>query len=377
MVTDKFAAFALVVVQISCTHADLGRENTQEYLNGLRPTQVQYASDPMVFYQGNPITAQIPNIVAKQAVKNCYSAPALPTGLMLDNLTCRISGTPALAQALATYTITAANDMGSHSVQISIRVSIPPPSNLVYTGSPFAFVKAAPITTITPTVTGTVTSCTVNPALPGLTLDNTTCAISGTPTTSQLQTTHTITAANADGSTSTTIDLTIFRVIFVGGARGGSNIANSGVADADCNIGTGNHPGYGTYKAMIVGWGTRRACSSMNCVTSGAAENLDWVLAPDTEYRRPDAVTKIITTNSAGVGSIVAAFIASGVTAHWTGLTTDWRTQGATGTCGGSWSTGATTGAYGRTNSAGSIALFDALASPCSSNNARLICAQQ
>ncbi len=31
----------------ACSNADTGRENTQAYLDGFRPTQVQYASDPL------------------------------------------------------------------------------------------------------------------------------------------------------------------------------------------------------------------------------------------------------------------------------------------------------------------------------------------
>jgi len=385
LVTQKFAPFILVAAQISCTNADLGRENTQEYLNGFRPTQVRYASDPMVFYQGNQITPQIPNIVSRQSVTSCSSVPALPAGLALDNSSCKISGTPTLAQAAADYTITAANDMGSHSVQINIRISTPPPSNLVYTGSPFAFVKTAPITTVNPTVTGAVTSCTASPALPGLTLDNTTCAISGSPTTSQLQTTHTITASNAEGSTSTTIDLTIFRVLFISAASiAGSAMANSGEADNLCNN-DGNKPaGTGSYKAMIAGWGTRRACSSGNCITSGMAENLDWVLLPNTEYRRRDLATRIMTTNGAGIfafGTLAATLVPTPLpggspSGYWTGMTGAWTTNGS-GTCGGNWSTAVSVGAYGVITQTNSTALFSSTGGNCNTTSAYLACAQQ
>ena len=56
------------------------------------------------------------------------------------------------------------------------------------------------IATITPTVTGTVTSCSAAPALPtGLGINSSTCAISGTPTVSQGATGYTITASNGSG----------------------------------------------------------------------------------------------------------------------------------------------------------------------------------
>ena len=58
------------------------------------------------------------------------------------------------------------------------------------------------MTSLTPTVTGSVSSYSVSPALPaGLTLNATTGAISGTPTSKAAEATYTITATNGGGST--------------------------------------------------------------------------------------------------------------------------------------------------------------------------------
>jgi putative Ig domain-containing protein len=82
----------------------------------------------------------------------------------------------------------------------------PPPSGLSYT-SPQSYDVGTAITPLDPTVTGTVTSYSVAPALPaGLSLDATTGRISGTPT-QPVRATYTITAANAAGNT--TFALTI------------------------------------------------------------------------------------------------------------------------------------------------------------------------
>ena len=84
------------------------------------------------------------------------------------------------------------------------------PSALAYIGSPYTYTQNAAIVANTPTVTGTVTSCSSAPALPtGLSIHNTTCAITGTPTTIQGATVYTITASNAIGSTSTTISIAV------------------------------------------------------------------------------------------------------------------------------------------------------------------------
>lgn len=77
----------------------------------------------------------------------------------------------------------------------------PPPSNLSYK-SPDTFYVGQQIATLNPTLTGTASSFTTQPALPaGLTLNQGTGAISGTPTRPAAKSTYTITAANAAGKT--------------------------------------------------------------------------------------------------------------------------------------------------------------------------------
>ena len=64
-----------------------------------------------------------------------------------------------------------------------------PLSGLTYTGNPYTYTQNAAITPNTPSVTGTITSCSASPALPaGLTINNATCSISGTPTITQVST---------------------------------------------------------------------------------------------------------------------------------------------------------------------------------------------
>src|SRR5262245_8728028 len=77
----------------------------------------------------------------------------------------------------------------------------PPPSALSYP-SPVTAIVGTAITTLSPTVMGSVTSYSVNPALPsGLLLDSVTGVIYGTPAATAPQATYTITATNAYGST--------------------------------------------------------------------------------------------------------------------------------------------------------------------------------
>ncbi len=85
----------------------------------------------------------------------------------------------------------------------------PPPSNLSYP-SPNTFTQGVAITNLNPTVTGTVTSYSVSPALPaGLSLNTSTGVISGTPTIVTATATYTVTASNAGGSTSFGVVITV------------------------------------------------------------------------------------------------------------------------------------------------------------------------
>lgn len=119
-------------------------------------------------------------------------------------LTNPVSPTQNCTVANGTGTITNANIT---NVSISCSTSN---TNLVYTGSPFQFTVNSAITTITPSVSGTINSCSANPSLPtGLSINNSTCAISGTPTVIQGATSYTITANTTNGNVTASIDITV------------------------------------------------------------------------------------------------------------------------------------------------------------------------
>ncbi|EKR73878.1 PF07603 family protein [Leptospira noguchii str. 2006001870] len=172
------------------------------------PSALNYAGSPFVFTQNATIATITPSYTG--TVTACNSDIPLPAGLTLGTTTCAISGTPTTIQTATNYTITASNASGSIHFPITITVNLAPPSALSYAGTPFTFTQGATITTATPSVTGTVTACTSDIPLPaGLGINGTTCAISGTPTTTQAATNYTITASNAYGNTSTTISIAV------------------------------------------------------------------------------------------------------------------------------------------------------------------------
>jgi PKD repeat protein len=85
-----------------------------------------------------------------------------------------------------------------------------PPSGLSYQNNPVTYPVNTAITPNTATVTGTVDSFTVSPALPaGLSLAKTTGIISGTPTTGTVTANYTVTARNIGGTATAVLTITI------------------------------------------------------------------------------------------------------------------------------------------------------------------------
>jgi hypothetical protein len=90
------------------------------------------------------------------------------------------------------------------------RVGDLPPSALSYTPALASGTVGTPISSLTPTVTGTVTSYSVSPALPlGLTLNASSGVISGTPSAAASSADYTVTATNGTESTTATVTIEV------------------------------------------------------------------------------------------------------------------------------------------------------------------------
>ncbi len=157
---------------------------------------------------GAPISLDSPTVSG--TVVSYAVTPALPAGLSFSTSTGAISGTPTAVSAQAAYTVTATNSSGSTTASIQITVNPAAPTSLTYPQTSITGTVGTAVAADTPTVTGTVTGYSINPALPaGLSLNTTTGTISGTPTAVTAQATYTITATNVSGSTTTTVQITI------------------------------------------------------------------------------------------------------------------------------------------------------------------------
>ena len=88
--------------------------------------------------------------------------------------------------------------------------SVVSPSGLSYTPSSASGTVGTAITSLNPTVTGTVTSYAVSPTLPaGLSISTSTGVISGTPTAVSASASYTVTATNGTGSTTATVTIEV------------------------------------------------------------------------------------------------------------------------------------------------------------------------
>lgn len=174
------------------------------------PAGLAYAS-PVTYTVGVAIPPNAPTSTGG-AISSYSISPALPAGLTISASTGVISGTPTAAAPATDYTVTGTNAAGSTTatVRITVNASLQPPTGLSYP-SPNSFPSGYAITPLNPTVGGgPVSSWSVSPALPaGLTLDASTGVISGTPTTVTAQAGYTVTASNAAGSTSFTVQITV------------------------------------------------------------------------------------------------------------------------------------------------------------------------
>ncbi|PWA06956.1 hypothetical protein DB895_02965 [Flavobacterium psychrotolerans] len=168
-------------------------------MNDVAPSSLSYPS-PNVFTKNTAITSLLPSI--NGTVSNYGIAPSLPSGLSFNTSSGVISGTPTVISSTATYTVTANNSGGSVSFGVVITVNDVAPNSLSY-NSPNVFTKNTAITSLLPSITGTVSSYSIAPSLPsGLSFNTSTGVISGTPTVISSTATYTVTANNSGGSVS-------------------------------------------------------------------------------------------------------------------------------------------------------------------------------
>ena len=179
-------------------------------VNDAAPSSVTYSPSSFTLTKGTAMTTATPTSGGGTPTSWSIS-PSLPSGLTFDTSNGTISGTPTEVSSSTSYTVTATNAGGSGTATVTIQVNDVAPSSITYTPNSFTLTNGTPMTTTTPTSGGgTPTSWSISPSLPsGLSLDNSTGAISGTPTAITSSTTYTITATNTGGSATAVVTIQV------------------------------------------------------------------------------------------------------------------------------------------------------------------------
>jgi hypothetical protein len=151
----------------------------------------------------------------------------------------------------------------------------------------------------------------------------------------------------------------------LGGAQG---------ADNKCNSDPARPQGTRNWKALISSTPERTACTSPNCLTGGLAENFNWVLRPNTLYRRLDGQIIGTTNGSAIFDFDLQHEIDSNPNLLWTGLSISWIQDA---NCS-NWTVNNNTsqGRYGQSNIVTVNAISAAYVS-CYNNPLHLYCVEQ
>ncbi|MBK6608842.1 MAG: beta-propeller fold lactonase family protein [Leptospiraceae bacterium] len=121
---------------------------------------------------------------------------------------CGVSSADPLLNNSSANTGSSTNTGNSNPTGNNPANTVTPPTSLSYPQNFYTFTQGVSIVSVTPAITGTVTSCAANPVLPvGLFIDNATCAITGTPSVGTALIDYVITASNSAGSVSATLKL--------------------------------------------------------------------------------------------------------------------------------------------------------------------------
>ena len=158
------------------------------------------------------------DVASTNTVAGSGSAPTscsiagLPAGLtatVADN-GCAISGTATAPLAQSSYTLSARNDDGTATITIDLSVIIVPPV-LAVPSDAFVFTLDVASTNTVAGSGGTPASCSIADLPAGLTatVAGNGCAISGTATTPLAQSSYILSASNAAGTSTTTIEILI------------------------------------------------------------------------------------------------------------------------------------------------------------------------
>ena len=271
-------------------------------------------------------------------IKGGSTPSALPAGLTMNATTCVISGTPGAAAAAATYTFVATNSVGASAdatVSLTVNAAVPTLSYSSSTGTTGAVGTVMTVTPSTLAANGaSITACGIKSgstpgSLPaGLSVDVTTCVISGTPTTVAATATYTLVATNSAGtSTDATVNLTV----------------NAGVPVLSYSASTGTAGTFGTAMTVTPSTLTTNGASITACgIKSGSTPSAlpagltvnatTCVISGTPSAVASAAAYTLVATNSAGTSADATVSLTVNAAVPTLSYSTSAGTTGAIGT---------------------------------------------
>lgn len=183
-------------------------------VSAVPPGRIIYSPSEFVIEKDVPLLPSPPATMGGGDPDYYDIYPLLPEGLYFDKFRGDISGTPVSLLEKTNFVITAFNTGGNSSTTVSIAIVDNPPTSVSYTTPQAVYTVNQAIAVNSPkTAGGLVTLYSVSPSLPaGLSLNNSTGVISGTPQAAAIKQQHVITASNTGGQTTAVIAITVLDV---------------------------------------------------------------------------------------------------------------------------------------------------------------------
>lgn len=200
--------FVALMLMSSCTRNPLGEELASEILNQDFTLSHNCATS---LTELTPFSCQITTSVVLTDVVWNLEPESTCTWATVSAATGEVSGTTlGVAAGRSCNIVVKARSQNRISSPLTISLSISALTPTVVYSGPYTLLSGQILAPpITPALSdGAPTSCTASPSLPiGLSINSTTCVISGMPTLTTAQQTYTITATNAFGSTTSSVSI--------------------------------------------------------------------------------------------------------------------------------------------------------------------------
>ena len=214
LVSFKVAVLLTAVMIASCGGGSSGSGGNDPIGDGSNggqsnPPVLTVPSDAFVFTLDVASTNTVAGSGGTPASCSIAGLPAGLTATVAGN-GCAISGTATAPSAQSSYTLSASNDDGTATITIDLSVIIVPPV-LAVPSDAFVFSLDVASTNTVAGSGGTPASCSIAGLPAGLTatVAGNGCAISGTATTPLAQSSYILSASNAAGTSTTTIEILI------------------------------------------------------------------------------------------------------------------------------------------------------------------------